>query len=280
MIDARARQAAYNAASRDQWDGFALHRLQVSTLLGAGRPPSATRLCILGAGNCNDLDLPALLAVHRELHLVDLDPAALRAGTIHQGVDNHPGLTRHAPVDVTSALEFIAEWTPRADVSRAHLEALARWPSDRVAQAVPGPFDHVASVCLLSQLIATAHDALGPEHPGFTAVVRALRAGHLRLLAQLTGARGLATLVTDVVSSEHLPELETAEPARLAAILPQLARSGRHIHGVHPDQLIDTLQTDPRLAKRRLAIESAPPWRWRLHRRDYLVWAVSFRSGA
>ena len=69
MDDPRARQGQFNAESFDQWAGFADHRRRVSGLLATG----PGRLCVLGAGNANDLDLATLLEVHREVHLVDLD---------------------------------------------------------------------------------------------------------------------------------------------------------------------------------------------------------------
>src|SRR4051794_967943 len=53
MNEPAMRQAQFNHESRDQWDGFATHRAKVSALLGAGGPRGATRLCVLGAGNCN-----------------------------------------------------------------------------------------------------------------------------------------------------------------------------------------------------------------------------------
>ena len=79
MNDPRGRQSGFNAESRDQWNAFSGHRQKVSALLGAGAEPRAGRLCVLGAGNCNDLDLASLLQAHREVHLVDLDAVALAA---------------------------------------------------------------------------------------------------------------------------------------------------------------------------------------------------------
>jgi hypothetical protein len=277
--DPKARQAAFNAASRDQWDAFAGHRREVSALLGAVAGPGRTRLCVLGAGNGNDLDLPALLAAHREVHLVDLDAEALARGAARQGVAGHPALRLYGGLDVTGMLDAIATWSPRTPIGPADLAALAAWPAGRVGLALPGPFDLVGSTCLLSQLIDTAFRALGGRHPRFGAALRAIRAGHLRLLARLAAPGGAAVLITDVVSSETFPPLSSAPESALAGLLPRLAREGNHIQGVHPADLMSALRDDPELGARVSGLESLRPWRWRLHAREYLVWALKYRIG-
>src|SRR5260221_9090475 len=124
MNDPRGRQARFNAESRDQWDGFSDHRRRVSALLGAGLGPRPTRLCVLGAGNGNDLDLRTLLEAHREVHLVDLDREALARGAEGQGVANDPGLHLHGGLDVTGMLDAIAGWSPHAPIAGSDLSAL------------------------------------------------------------------------------------------------------------------------------------------------------------
>ena len=121
MNDPRARQAGFNAASRGQWAGFAEHREKVTTLLQTGGDPERTRLCILGAGNCNDLDLPALLATHREVHLVDLDAEALRDGVARQDLADHPSLHQHGGVDLSGMLDAIAAWSPSSTIEPAEI---------------------------------------------------------------------------------------------------------------------------------------------------------------
>jgi hypothetical protein len=274
IIDPKGRQAAFNSESRGQWGGFAGHRRKVSTLLGAGAEPGRARLCILGAGNCNDLDLPALLAAHREVHLVDLDPVALARGAARQGVSEHPSLHRLGGVDVTGMLDAIATWSPRTDIQAGDLSALAEWPARRVAPALPGPYDLVASTCLLSPLIGNAFHAVGPGHPRFMALVRAIRLGHLRLLTQLAAPGGTAILITDVVSSDTFPTLGSLPDSSLAGLLPRLAREGNFFHGLNPEDLPPIFRRDPVLNSRVSGLESIPPWRWNLHSRVYLVWAM------
>lgn len=275
--DPRQRQAGFNTSTRGQWEVFSDHRHQVSALLTT---TPGGRLCILGAGNTNDLDLPALLERYREVHLVDLDPTALAEGVARQGVADHPGIHLHGGLDLTAMVETIASWSPRAEVRPADLDALAHWPGNRVPLVLPGPFDHVASTCILSQLTDTTAHALGDHHPRGTAVMEAVRRGHLRLLARLAGPIGRATLITDIASSKCFPALPDTPDERLADLLSWLLRSGAHYHGLHPNQILAALRHDPAIAPHLAGFQTSPPWRWRLHSRVFLVWAVTMRFSA
>ena len=82
MHDPRVRQVALNAETRDHWNAFTGHRAKVTGLLATEPSSGMSRLCVLGAGNCNDLDLAALLRAALSgrivlLLLTRLLPAAL-----------------------------------------------------------------------------------------------------------------------------------------------------------------------------------------------------------
>ena len=75
-------QQSVNEQTKDAWDLFASHRVQMTALieqavgvlpLSFGKPT----LCVLGAGNGNDLDLAKIAPQFSEIRLVDLDPTAL-----------------------------------------------------------------------------------------------------------------------------------------------------------------------------------------------------------
>ena len=245
---------------------------------GAGEAPAGrSRLCVLGAGNANDLDLTALLSTHREVHLVDIDSKALSGGAERQGVASHPRLRLHGGVDVTAALGVLSDRTPMSELVRADFEAMAAWPASRTAMVLPGGFDRVASTCLLSQILETAAHSLGKGHRQLADAEAALRAGHLRLMARLAAPGGEAVLVTDVVSSQMLTALPALPAEALAGLLTRLGRNGNHFRGVHPRQILATLRADPSLGPRVAAVAQLTPWRWRLHDRTYLVGAVRFR---
>ncbi|QEH31611.1 hypothetical protein OJF2_00760 [Aquisphaera giovannonii] len=273
----RERQAAFNATSRGHWEGFAEHRGRLTGVLCRGAEAGRSRLCVLGAGNANDVDLPGLLGAHGEVHLVDLDARALALGAERQGVAGHPRLFLHGGLDVTATLDVLSGWHPLSRVRPADLEALASWPADRVPTALPGGFDRVASTCVLSQLQETAGHALGPGHGQLEAVESALRAGHLRLMARLATPGGVATLVTEIVSSDTLPDLPGRPAEDLAGLLGRLRRTGNHFRGMHPEQLLAAIRADRSLGATALEASPLPPWRWRLHGRTYLVGGVTFR---
>jgi hypothetical protein len=279
MNDPRERQTSFNAASRNQWDAFTAHRRRVSALVGAGTAARATRLCVLGAGNGNDLDLPVLLAAHREVHLVDLDPEALAEGAARQGVAEHRTLRMLGGVDLTGMLDAFARWSPLSAIEPADLAALVERPSSRVAPILAGPYDLVASTCLLSQIAGNAFHAVGDRHPRFRALVEAIRLGHLRLLTELTAPGGEVILVTDVVSTDTLPEVATLAEAELPGLLSWLAREGNVINGVNPAEIVSVLRRDPVLSRRVAGLQALSPWRWNLHARVYLVWGLRIERG-
>lgn len=271
------RQVGFNATSRGQWDGFAEHRRGITAALARGGTPGCSRLCVLGAGNANDLDLPHLLAVHREVHLVDIDAESLAIGAGRQGVAGHPGLLLHGGVDLTAALGILSGKTPLSGLGPADFEALATWPASRAAAALPGGFDRVASTCMLSQVLETAAHALGLRHRQLIEAQEAQRVGHLRLMARLAASGGEMLLVTEVVSSDELAELPRMPDEALPGLLADVLRTGNHFRGAHPRQLLATMNADPVVGPLVAAAAPLPPWRWRLHEQTYLVAGISFR---
>jgi hypothetical protein len=274
------RQIAFNTTSRDQWQRFAEHRLRLTAALGREATVRGSRLCVLGAGNANDLDLTALLSVHREVHLVDIDSDALSRGAQRQGVAKHPGLRLHGGVDVTATFGILSDWTPKSELGSADIDAMAEWPAARAAVVLPGGFDRVASTCMLSQILETATHSLGRDHRQLADARAALLAGHLRLLARLAAPRGAGVLVAEVTSSEVLADLPDLTTEQLAELLTKLERNGDHYRGVHPRQLLSTLRADTTLRPIIAAATALAPWRWQLHDRTYLVGAIGFRVAA
>ncbi len=271
-------ESGFNALSRDQWEGFAEHRRMVMRWLLDGATPGAGRLCVLGSGNANDLDLPALLAAFREVHLVDLDAPAMLAGAERQGVAGAPGLRLLGDLDLTGMGRAMARWSPSSPVDDRDLAALAAWPADRAALAIGGRFDVVASTCLLSQLVAGVTRTLGERHPRLDEAARSIRLGHLRLLLRLARAGGTAWLITDLVSTDRRPELASLPAEALPALVDDLARRGGVIRGTNPAEILADFRRDPELSAASGRPEPVAPWRWRLHRREYLVWALRCRS--
>ena len=80
----------------DLWDAFRPHRARVTAVLEEQHrrvfqpddisPPWAPKgvLCLLGAGNANDVDLSRLLRRFDMIELVDIDHAAVERGATRQ----------------------------------------------------------------------------------------------------------------------------------------------------------------------------------------------------
>jgi len=280
VISLAARQQKFNASSHNQWDGFEAHRVRVARVIQQSRATSTDRLCILGAGNCNDLDLPLLLKDLSEVVLVDLDAEALQRGVRKQGSELGPHLRVISGLDLTGMLDRVSKWTARGRVTDQDLADLCMRPTQSVRPTLPAPFDLVASTCLLSPLLGNAHDTIGEAHPRFMEVVQALRTGHLRLLAELTAPGGTFLLITDVVSSTILPTIKTVPDSQLPSLLEEAKSQRNHFHGLNPEYLWASFETDPVLKSLVTHREALPPWRWSLHDRVYLVWAIRCRVDA
>ena len=280
-----AQQIAYNRETARNWELYADHRAHVTSLLlkiiNATKATNA-RVCVLGAGNCNDLELSVLVKHCHKLRLIDFDSEALLRGlasqqltTSAEDVVDVPGgacVAFQGGVDLTGiALDFSC--ATQKDVPVLIQRALAGPNLD-----LGGPFDVVASTTLLTQLISLAVKALGSSHPSLTDVVLAVRDGHLRLLARLLRPRGIALLVTDVVSSDTLPELAVVKPEALGGLLDTTLALGNFFTGANPYALVAALRRDSVLCKAATDVSMVGPWRWHVgRRRSYLVVALSFR---
>ena len=58
-----------------------------------------------------------------------------------------------------------------------------------------------------------------------------------------------------------------------------MVRDRSYFHGLNPEVLASIVEQDPVLSARVAGTESIAPWRWRLHERVYLVWALILTRG-
>jgi hypothetical protein len=268
-------QRRCNVTSADRWELFREHRKRVTDIaLEAG----GETLAVLGAGNCNDLELGALTAHFREVHLVDLDrEALLRAWAAHPASVARR-LHLHAPVDLSGVMGRLAALRG----GRARDEELAILPTailESVLAAVAARFDTVVSSCLLSQLIHGCTVAMGAEHPDVPILGCALALAHLRCVASLVAPGGTGAVITDMASSEQHFQLESLARGGLADLASELERTHRCASGTGPDFLWRVL-TDDGLITPLLAAPPRPiePWLWRFGKeRTYLVHGITFR---
>lgn len=266
------RQARYNALSRDRWRLHGPHRRQVTGLARGALPARGGRLCVLGAGNLNDLDLSALVAVCDEIHLVDLDPQAMAAGLAGQGLADAPAIRCHG-VDLSGCVALLDDWTPDRPTDDLLAGLAAAAPS-----LPSGPFHATVSACLLTQMIEPVIEALGPGHPRLPDALKALRRRHVEILLDLLAPGGTAVLVSDVVASDSVPGLAETPQAELKALLLRLLEQRNFFSGANPFALLAEIEAAPELRARLDGVAMIEPWIWPFSaERCYLVTAIALR---
>jgi hypothetical protein len=255
-------QLSTNRSAIEHFAAFAPHRERLTRALCDHAAPEA-RLCVLGAGNCYDLDLAELTRHFREVHLVDLDSAALARASTRLDGPARDRLVCHAPVDLSGALERIDAWQ-RMQTSP---EELAAWPAAaarRIAERLPGPFELVASTCLLSQLHFSMLNVLGDQHRLFEPVRQLLNLVHLRTLARLIAPSGRALLVNDLASDEMIAQSGADASLPPLELARELERRGAVIHVLRPGLLRWAVGEDPALRGAVRLSEPEAAWFWQV----------------
>lgn len=275
----------FNERTGASWESYASHRRRLTDLLLESKPAGAASLCVLGAGNCNDLELGELAGAYEEIRLADIDGHALLRGVARQSPANPQRLSLLGDCDVTGVAGQLAAFRPDSPASDADiaqcLEALAgSSAAEKIRAGRSAAFDVVASTCLLSQLVEAVRRTLGESHPRLVDLVLAIRRQHLRLLTRLAAPGGVMLLVTDFVSSETAPELLSDGEVDLVRLASRLLQSGNFFTGANPLAIRREWSADPLVASRLALVELLAPWKWRLEHRTFLVAAVRARANS
>jgi hypothetical protein len=277
--DELKRQKLSNKNTLPFYGAFEEHRRHTTGLLVAAveakRLPAAPRLCVLGAGNCFDLDLATLAQHFSELHLVDLDSDALRRAKARQPKPVQERMRLHGDVDLSGANAVLGNWRDMK-VTPAELMAFPSEVPGALCRKLPGPFDVVVSTCLASQLLLTLRRVLHERHPLFNAASLTLLITHLRLLVALSGSEGQALLVTDVASNEIAPLREFGAAPSPQQFLQSLMQSGKVFNALDPDYLSALAAEDPVITRRGGLSQPLDVWLWQNGPdRTFLVYASS-----
>jgi hypothetical protein len=216
------------------------------------------RIVVLGAGNCNDLDLARLSAGFAEVHLVDWDEEAVRVGIERQLAGN-----------------------PLAARVHVHVTDVAARPEENETSELArgiGPADVVASVCLLSQIIGHVVEGCQGVREREIDAIREARREHIQLMLDLLRPAGVGMLFIDLVSSDTAPALLTMSEGQLGGWLVEQINAGNFFTGLNPAILEEQLRTEAAMASQIVEHQLVKPWRWSLGRRAYAVYALKFRK--
>lgn len=268
------QQKNANKASLKYFGDFEEHRREQTNLI-LSTSPKGGRICILGAGNSYDTDLPRIASHFAEIHLVDIDRDAINGAKARLSTAAAKKIFLHAPVDISGVNKHLEDWrdfkvTPEA------LFAFPELTATQLASQLPGPFDCVVSSCLISQILLTYTSVMGEQHPLLEAGLITLLVAHLRTITSLTKPTGQALWITDV-SSNHIAPLSRSNAAEdKLELLRELASTHRIFTYLDPELIRDLIHQDPDIAARATASESLNSWLWyNGPHRTFLVYALS-----
>jgi len=257
----RAEQSG-NRETRDLWELFRGHRQRVTAeilaLAPGGNDARGGRLCLLGAGNANDLDLEALAARFDEVHLVDIDPGALSRATGRQSPAVRAKLRSHAPVDLSGLYHQLERRTqlPPADT-------MVTAGTAEVIRQLPSELDVVASCCVLSQMSWALERLASPDGTRVPTLEQALLRIHLRAILRMVRPTGAALLVSDLTSSLFYPPLAELAPGEDLRALTQKLAAQRVAYAVcNPELVRQILRHDAELSDTCLPPTLGEPWLW------------------
>ena len=254
------RQFRLNQSTNSHWNLYDSHRRSIQDLVTLLPHNPAARLCVLGAGNCNDLDLNKLIKYFSEIHLVDLDYEALGRGVSQQKLINHKKLKLHGGIDVTGVFPTLKSWSP-SKKNITFLYHCIRQALNFAGLPFLGSFEVTISACLLTQIIDSVVFISGLKYPPME-LLQALRIRHLRLLAELLVPNGTGLIVTDFA---YVKENN------------QIAPNSRSFLGVSPEDLYSLTITDSVLRSMVQKPRISSPWSWKLNQKCTLkVGAVQF----
>jgi hypothetical protein len=269
---ARAFAGAVNGKFPDNWQRFAPHRHRLMQLVEAAG--ASGKLAVFGAGNAADLELGWLLERFDEVHLIDLDGAALERARARHGVDSSR-LVLRGDVDLSGFISELDAWGEAfpepAELGRAAVHAAAGLSSEL------GKFDVTLSTCVLSQLGLPFRRAWVASRTTWGHLMSAITSVHLATLAGTTLRQGI--LVCDVATSQRLPGLDEQRHAKgpeLEQYVTEQVRAGALALHPDPQSLVGWLAA-PGLSRLVAQPQVTRPWLWDLGDARQLVYALTFR---
>ena len=250
-------------------------------------------LTVWGAGNTNDLDLPAICARFEVVQLIDLDSESLERASQRADLSeaDRAKLRLVGNCDSTGLLPQLASLAegsgdgasdPTAAFIAQAVEARPRIVPSGETEILKT--DIVVSACMLSQLIDSVFKTLGDDFERVNDVVLAVRDNHLRMLLDAVDTGSVVALVTDFVSSDTLPELNNEMPSQeFLDLVVEAINAKNFFTGTNPaalQQRLVALHDDRKgfsgAESAKLKIIMTQPWRWKFGGRSFATIALVF----
>lgn len=246
------------------WKKATLHRENIAKLILASLPhPSLDSnqptLCVLGAGSCLDLAFEELGHRFSKITLVDLDGDLIRGTAAALKLDHSSKISIVGDFDVTGINGLLTKYgqEPNADLLAKIKTAGSNFGV--AASGKLGKFDVVVSTCLLSQLNNQLVECIEDDSV-LAEMLVLMRRWHLSVMLGLTKPSGRSIIITDLISSLELPELDQQEFWLSEKSWSEIAK-GKHFPGMN---LVGIEQELNRLEKTKTVRNSqtSRPWIW------------------
>lgn len=245
-MNQRGVQFERNRASQSAWLEFSHHRNRVMSRIRKSMEKfDQPSLSILGAGNCNDLDLRECLENCRQVTLIDFDVEAMKVATIRQKVESHSRL-QLVTMDLSDPSPV------SRDVETSNI---------------------VVSTCLLSQLIESAVSQPGPGSNSLNQTAVNASDQHIRCMTDMLAPGGIGLLISDFVSSDTIQDIRNVPDNQVPTIAQKCLIEGNFFSGTNPFPIRLKMESEFGLQ-----VNIVSPWRWRLGTRAFLVYALEFQS--
>lgn len=243
--------------SRSELESCVVHRTTVMRLLpGSSAEGRRGSVCVVGAGKCHDVDLAVLLGRHHEVHLVNRDIDAMKAGVEEQRVSGSTRIRLHAR-DPGGIRESLLEY------SGSRHESI---PERMLQDAGSGnlkdldQFEVVLSANCLHRMFFEAAGIIGFEHPQLDSVFRAIRRNHLSAVLDLVLPGGLALVTLEMVTSNEVPQLARTPENRFHELLGMPGVPERFHPGCNPAWIDELLCNDPEFTGRMSRYDISSIW--------------------
>lgn len=258
-------EAELNAKTKMSWNSYRQHRQSITRMLLSAKRKYGPKLLVLGAGNCNDIDLTRLVSNGVEIHLADVDVDSVISGIERQGLASDVMASiQEAEMTGLSSLD-----SPEVATETSVSTAIT---ADQIRPHYSDTFDVVVCTCVFSQMAGALKRAVGADWD-YPALQGAMRQRFLDEMQHLTRPGGVLIWISDLVSTDTCPELHTTPTESLRHLLAVCLDTGNFLSGTHPQSVYDDLSdlTD-------CTPEMQRPWIWTIGDRKYAVYAISVET--